>query len=30
MGTRFLVARVVPTLIFPIVAGYLVRFIYED
>jgi uncharacterized membrane protein YraQ (UPF0718 family) len=30
MGPRFLVARVLPTLVFPIVAGYLVRFIYED
>jgi uncharacterized membrane protein YraQ (UPF0718 family) len=30
MGPRFLVARVVPTLVFPIVAGYLVRFIYEE
>ena len=26
MGTRFLLARVLPTLVFPIVAGYLVRF----
>ena len=30
MGTRFLVGRVLPTLAFPIVAGYLVRFIYQD
>jgi uncharacterized membrane protein YraQ (UPF0718 family) len=30
MGTRFLLARVLPTLVFPILAGYLVRFIYED
>jgi uncharacterized membrane protein YraQ (UPF0718 family) len=30
MGPRFLLARVVPTLVFPILAGYLVRFIYED
>jgi uncharacterized membrane protein YraQ (UPF0718 family) len=30
MGPRFLLARVVPTLAFPIVAGYVVRFIYED
>jgi len=30
MGTRFLVARVLPTLVFPILAGYLVRFIYDD
>jgi uncharacterized membrane protein YraQ (UPF0718 family) len=30
MGTRFLLARVLPTLVFPIVAGYLVRFIYSD
>ena len=30
MGTRFLLARVLPTLVFPIVAGYLVRFIYDD
>jgi uncharacterized membrane protein YraQ (UPF0718 family) len=30
MGPRFLVARALPTLVFPIVAGYLVRFIYED
>jgi len=30
MGTRFLVACVLPTLAFPIVAGYLVRFIYQD
>jgi uncharacterized membrane protein YraQ (UPF0718 family) len=30
MGTRFLFARVLPTLVFPIVAGYLVRFIYHD
>ena len=30
MGMRFLLARVLPTLVFPIVAGYLVRFIYSD
>jgi uncharacterized membrane protein YraQ (UPF0718 family) len=30
MGPRFVVARVLPTLVFPFVAGYLVRFIYED
>jgi uncharacterized membrane protein YraQ (UPF0718 family) len=30
MGTRFLLARVLPTLVFPILAGYLVRFIYDD
>ena len=30
MGSGFLLARVLPTLAFPIVAGYLVRFIYED
>jgi uncharacterized membrane protein YraQ (UPF0718 family) len=30
MGTRFVVARVIPTLVFPIVAGYLVRFIYRE
>jgi uncharacterized membrane protein YraQ (UPF0718 family) len=30
MGTRFLLARVLPTLVFPIAAGYLVRFIYHD
>ena len=30
MGSRFLLARVLPTLVFPIVAGYLVRFIYND
>jgi uncharacterized membrane protein YraQ (UPF0718 family) len=30
MGPRFLVARVLPTLVFPVLAGYLVRFIYED
>ena len=30
MGTRFLLARVLPTLMFPILAGYLVRFIYDD
>jgi hypothetical protein len=30
MGTRFLLARVLPALVFPIVAGYLVRFIYND
>ena len=30
MGPRFVVARVLPTLVFPFVAGYLVRLIYED
>jgi uncharacterized protein len=30
MGTRFLLARVLPTLVFPIFAGYLVRFVYDD
>jgi uncharacterized membrane protein YraQ (UPF0718 family) len=30
MGTRFLLARVLPTLVFPILAGYLVRLIYGD
>jgi uncharacterized membrane protein YraQ (UPF0718 family) len=30
MGPRFVMARVLPTLVFPLVAGYLVRFIYED
>ena len=30
IGTRFLLARVLPTLVFPILAGYLVRFIYDD
>jgi uncharacterized membrane protein YraQ (UPF0718 family) len=30
MGPRFLLARVVPTLVFPILAGYMVRFLYED
>ena len=30
MGPRFLIARVLPTLVFPILAGYLVRFLYED
>jgi uncharacterized membrane protein YraQ (UPF0718 family) len=29
-GTRFLLARVLPTLVFPIVAGYVVRFIDHD
>jgi uncharacterized membrane protein YraQ (UPF0718 family) len=30
MGPQFLLARALPTLAFPIIAGYLVRFIYED
>jgi uncharacterized membrane protein YraQ (UPF0718 family) len=30
MGGRFVVARVLPTLALPIVAGYLVRFLYRD
>jgi hypothetical protein len=30
MGSGFLLARALPTLAFPIVAGYLVRFIYKD
>ena len=30
MGPPFVMARVLPTLVFPLVAGYLVRFIYED
>lgn len=30
MGSRFVVARVLPTLVLPIVAGYLVRFFYRD
>ena len=30
MGTRFLLARVLRTLAFPILGGYLVRFIYND
>jgi uncharacterized membrane protein YraQ (UPF0718 family) len=30
MGPRFLLARVLPTLAFPLVAGYLVRLFYED
>ena len=30
MGPKFLIARVLPTLVFPVLAGYLVRFIYED
>jgi uncharacterized membrane protein YraQ (UPF0718 family) len=30
MGPRFLLARVLPTLVFPILAGYLVRLIYHD
>jgi hypothetical protein len=30
MGMRFLLARDLPTLVFPIVAGYLVRCIYHD
>jgi uncharacterized membrane protein YraQ (UPF0718 family) len=30
MGGRFVLARVLPTLALPILAGYLVRLIYED
>ena len=30
MGSRFVLARVLPTLALPIVAGYLVRFLYRD
>jgi uncharacterized membrane protein YraQ (UPF0718 family) len=30
MGSRFVLARVVPTLALPILAGYLVRFLYKD
>ena len=30
MGGRFVLARVLPTLALPIVAGYLVRFLYRD
>ena len=30
MGTRFVTVRVVSTLVFPIIAGYLVRLIYHD
>jgi uncharacterized membrane protein YraQ (UPF0718 family) len=30
MGPRFVMARVLPTLALPIVAGYLVRFLYKD
>jgi uncharacterized membrane protein YraQ (UPF0718 family) len=30
MGPRFLLARVLPSLVFPIVLGYLVRFIYDE
>jgi hypothetical protein len=30
MGSRFVLARVLPTLVLPIVAGYLVRLIYRD
>jgi uncharacterized membrane protein YraQ (UPF0718 family) len=30
MGSGFLLARALPTLAFPIIAGYLVRLIYED
>jgi uncharacterized membrane protein YraQ (UPF0718 family) len=30
MGTRFVVARVLPTLALPIIAGYLVRLFYRD
>ncbi len=30
MGGRFVLARVLPTLALPIVAGYLVRFLYKD
>jgi uncharacterized membrane protein YraQ (UPF0718 family) len=30
MGSRFVLARVLPTLVLPILAGYLVRAIYRD
>jgi uncharacterized membrane protein YraQ (UPF0718 family) len=30
MGSRFVLARVLPTLFLPIVAGYLVRLLYRD
>jgi uncharacterized membrane protein YraQ (UPF0718 family) len=30
MGGGFVLARVLPTLLFPILAGYLVRLIYQD
>jgi len=30
MGVRFTLARVLPTLVFPILAGYLVHFLYRD
>ena len=30
MGSRFVLARVLPTLVFPILAGYLVRLLYRD
>ncbi len=30
MGSRFVLARVLPTLALPILAGYLVRFLYKD
>jgi uncharacterized membrane protein YraQ (UPF0718 family) len=30
MGSRFVLARMLPTLAFPILAGYLVRFLYRD
>jgi hypothetical protein len=30
MGPCFVVARVLPTLVFPIVTGYLVRLVYDD
>jgi uncharacterized membrane protein YraQ (UPF0718 family) len=30
MGLRFTLARVLPTLLFPILAGYLVHFLYRD
>jgi uncharacterized membrane protein YraQ (UPF0718 family) len=30
MGLRFTLARVLPTLVFPILAGYLVHFLYRD
>jgi uncharacterized membrane protein YraQ (UPF0718 family) len=30
MGGRFVMARVLPTLVLPIVAGYLVRLLYRD
>jgi hypothetical protein len=30
MGSRFVLARVLPTLFLPILAGYLVHFFYKD